>query len=346
MNDKMELINTILYNMMAELNKEQLYKLKDQLQSILYSYSISKIKTTEVSTGSEETTEELLKYFAICKLGAGRSKATVKQYLLVARQLCSFVNNKSLNMITTDDVQYFLAVYKEKHHVSGCTMDSKRRYLSSIFGLLKKHKKIAENPMETVERIKYPCKIKEQFSEQEIRKLYEGVNDCKNDIIKCRNNAILSLCLDTGCRVSEITNISIEDCNFQSNEVKVEGKGSKERIVYFSKSTKDKIIDYLELRNIHDYNTDVPLFMDICNKNRLKSSGVRSMLKRIGLISGVSNVHPHRLRRTCATNLVVKGVQIDTIARYLGHANLDIVQKYVCNSNERMKRELQKVGLG
>lgn len=345
-NNKLELVNTVLYAMMGKLNRDQLNELKNQLQLVLYDYNISKIENTEISIGSEETTEELLKYFAICKLGAGRSKATVKQYLLVARQLCSFVNNKSLNMITTDDVQYFLAVYKEKHHVSGCTMDSKRRYLSSIFGLLKKHKKIAENPMEMVEGIKYPCKVKEQFSEQEIRKLYEGINDCKNDIIKYRNDAILSLCLDTGCRVSEITNISVEDCNFQSNEVKVKGKGNKERIVYFSKSTKDKIINYLELRSIQDYNTDTPLFMDICNKNRLKSSGVRSMLKRIGVATGVSNVHPHRLRRTCATNLVLKGVQIDTIARYLGHSNLDVIQKYVCNSNMRMKRELQVAGIG
>lgn len=345
MNNKTELINSILYGMIDELDKEQLGVLKSQLQLSLYNYDISKIESTEVSIGSEETTKELLKYFAICKLGAGRSKDTVKQYLLVARQLCSFLNNKSLNMITTDDVQYFLAVYKEKNHVSGCTMDSKRRYLSSIFTLLKKHKKINNNPMEMVEGIKYPYRIREQFSEQEIHKLYEGINCCKNDIIKCRNDAILSLCLDTGCRVSELTNISIKDCDFQNNEVVVEGKGSKERIVYFSESTKDKIIDYLELRNIYDYNIDIPLFMDICNKNRLKSSGVRSMLKRIGITSGVTNVHPHRLRRTCASSLILKGVQIDTIARYLGHTNLDIIQKYVCNSNERMKRELVASGI-
>jgi len=200
--------------------------------------------------------------------------------------------------------------------------------------------------MDMVESLKYPYKVKEQFTDQEIHKLYESINDCKNDIIKHRNNAILSLCLDTGCRVSELTNISIRDCNFQSNEVKVQGKGNKERIVFFSKSTKDKIIDYLKLRNIQNYNTNIPLFMDICNKNRLKASGVRSMLKRIGLASGVNNVHPHRLRRTCATSLVVKGIPIDTVARYLGHANLDIVQKYVCNSNERMKNELQRVGIG
>ena len=86
--------------------------------------------------------------------------------------------------------------------------------------------------------------------------------------------------------------------------------------------------------------------MDITNKYRLKSSGVRSMMKRIGIMSGVSNVHPHRLRKTCATNLILKAVQLDTIALYLGHSNLDTVQRYVCNSNQRMKNELKVVGLG
>lgn len=344
MNNKTELINTVLYSMMDKIDKEQLDKLKHCLQASFYNYNIDKIETTEVSCGSEETTEELLKYFAICKLGAGRSKATVKQYLLVARQLCSFVNNKSLNTITTDDVQYFLAVYKEKHHVSGCTMDSKRRYLSSMFGLLKKHKKIAENPMEMVEGIKYKQKIEQQFSDKEIDKLYESINNCKNNILKTRNTAILSLCLDTGCRVSELTHIDVKDCDFDKNEVKLLGKGNKERITFFSKSTKHKLFDYLKLRN--EYESDDPLFMDITNKYRLKSSGVRSMMKRIGIMSGVSNVHPHRLRKTCATNLILKAVQLDTIALYLGHSNLDTVQRYVCNSNQRMKNELKVVGLG
>lgn len=347
MSKKNELINTILHNVMGSFGQDIVTELKNILRISLYNYSVEKITTTDISIGNYETTQGLLEYFTICKISSGRSHKTIRQYLLVANQLCDMVH-KELNEITSDDVIYFLAKYPytKTPNVSQCTMDSKRRYLSSIFGLLKKHKKISENPMDMVESLKYPYKVKEQFTDQEIHKLYESINDCKNDIVKHRNDAILSLSLDTGCRVSELTNINIGDCNFQSNEVKVKGKGNKERIVFFSKSTKDKIIDYLKLRNIQNYNTNIPLFMDIGNKNRLKASGVRSMLKRIGLASGVNNVHPHRLRRTCATNLVVQCVPIDTVARYLGHADLNTVQKYVCNSNLRMRRELQKIGIG
>jgi site-specific recombinase XerD len=347
MSKKNELMNTILSAAMGSFDGNTITELKNILRISLYDYSVEKITTTDISVGNYETTQGLLEYFTICKLSSGRSHKTIKQYLLVANQLCSLVH-KELGMITSEDVIYFLAKYPytKTPNISQCTMDSKRRYLSSIFGLLKKHKKIDENPMDMVESLKCPCKVKEQFTDQEIHKLYKSINDCKNNIVKHRNNAILSLSLDTGCRVSELTNINIRDCNFQSNEIKVKGKGNKERVVYFSKLTKDKIFDYLKFRNIQNYNINIPLFMDICNKNRLKSSGVRSMLKRIGLVSGVNNVHPHRLRRTCATNLVLKGIPIDTISRYLGHSTLDTVQRYVVNSNQRMKSELQRVGIG
>lgn len=343
MSKKNELINTILCAAMGSFDRNITTELKNILRISLHDYSVERITTTDLSVGNYETTQGLLEYFTICKLSSGRSHKTIKQYLLVAQQLCSLVG-KELFQITSEDVIYFLAKYPTIKKVSACTMDSKRRYLSSIFGLLKKHKKIDENPMDMVESLKCPCKVKEQFTDQEIHKLYEGINDCKNDVVKHRNNAILSLSLDTGCRVSELTNINIRDCDFQSNEIKVKGKGNKERVVYFSDSTKGKLKSYLELRD--NYKDSNPLFMDIQNRDRLKSSGVRAMMKKLGKISGVYNVHPHRFRRTCATNLVLKNIPIDTVARYLGHANLDIIQEYVCNSNQRMKSELQRIGLG
>ena len=345
MNNKTELINTVLYSMMDELDKDQLNKLKNQLQMTLYDYDIVKIETTEISIGTCETTRELLEYFTVCKLGSGRSYKTIKQYLLVAYQLCDLVH-KELNMITSDDVIYFLAKYpytKEKE-VSKCTMDSKRRYLSSIFGLLKKHKKIAENPMDMVEQIKFMSKVKQPLSDREIENINIAINKTKNKIGRVRNAAIIQLCLDTGVRVSELTGINIEDIDFQKKEIKVLGKGNKERIVFFSDESENKIKDYLSLRK--DFNYNSPLFLDIQNKHRLKSSGVQSIMKKLRKPSGVSRLHCHLIRSSCATNLAKQNIAIDIIAKYLGHSGLEVIQKYVINSQEHIRCELQKVGLG
>ena len=350
MNNKAELINTVLFSMIDELNKEQLADLKNTLQLALYNYDVSKIETTEVSVGSEDSTRELLEYFTVCKLSSGRSRKTIKQYILVAHQLCTFTN-KALNMITTDDVVYFLAKYPytKTPHVSGCTMDSKRRYLSSIFTLLKKHNKIAENPMELVEQIKYTSKLKKPFSKNEIDSIHEAIDQTSNRTLKARNDAIIDLFLDTGARVSELVNINIEDIDFYKKEIKILGKGRKERIVLFSIETENKIKNYLKLRNDikeNKFENNCPLFMDIANKHRLQSSGVRSMMKKLSITSGVKNIHPHRLRAQCACELAMANIQIDLISKYLGHAGLDVVQRYVVNSQERLRNEMRKVGLG
>lgn len=352
-NCKDELVNVILYSMMDKLDAEQFEQLKCCLQLSLYNYTIEKLETTELSCGCENTTKELIDYYAICKLGSGRSQNTIKQYIRVVYQLCDMVH-KELNMITSDDVIYFLAKYPytKTPNVSRCTMDSKRRYLSSVFSLLKRHKKIAENPMDMVEQIKYRSKIKQPLETEEIDNIKHAIFNEKNNMIKSRNTAILELFLDTGLRVSELSNINISDINFDRKEIKVLGKGNKERIVLFSDDTLNKIKEYLKFRNILiiknkvecDFN--VPLFLNKANTRRLKASGIQNMLKTLRKPSGVHRLHCHLLRSTAATNLVKDGISIDIVAKYLGHSGLNVIQRYVINSQEHIKNELQKVGLG
>lgn len=352
-NCKEELVNVILYSMVDKINKDQFEQLKNCLRTSLYDYTIEEHKTTEISCGFQNATKELVDYYSICKLSSGRNQETIRQYIRVVYQLCDMVH-KELNMITSDDIIYFLAKYPYTKipTVSRCTMDSKRRYLSSVFSLLKKHKKIAENPMDMVEQIKYISKIKQPLEHKEIDNIKCAISKEKNKMIKLRNTAILQLFLDSGLRVSELSNINISDINFDKREIKVLGKGNKERIVLFSDDTLNKIKEYLRCRDItieennNIYYFNVPLFMNKSNTKRLKSSGIQNMLKKLRMPSGIFRLHPHLLRSTAATNLVKDGVSIDIVAKYLGHSGLNVIQRYVINSQEHINNELQKVGLG
>lgn len=341
---KEELTNVVLCSMMDKLDSLQFEQLKHCLQISFYNYTIQKIETTEVSVGCENTTRDLIEYFTICKLGSGRSQETIKQYIRVIYQLCNMVH-KELNMITSDDVIYFLAKYPytKTPNVSRCTMDSKRRYLSSVFSLLKKHKKIAENPMDMVEQIKYGSRLKQPLTDDEVDNIKYAISKEKNNMIKLRNTAIIQLFLDSGLRVSELANINISDINFDRKEIKVLGKGNKERVILFGDDTLKMIKEYLKYR---DYDFNSPLFMNKANTRRLKSSGVQNMLKKLRKPSGVFRLHPHLLRATMASGLARNGVQIDIIAKYLGHSGLNVIQRYVINSQEHIKSELKKVGLG
>lgn len=350
---KEELSNIILYSMMDKLNTEQIDQLKCCLQMSLYNYTVEKLETTELSCGYKNTTQDLVEYYSICKLSSGRSKDTIKQYVRVVYQLCDMVH-KELNMITSDDVIYFLAKYPytKSSVVSKCTMDSKRRYLSSVFSLLKKHKKISENPMDMVEQIKYKSKIKQPLEDSEVENIKEAISTEKNEMMKARNTAIVQLFLDTGLRVSELSGINIYDINFDKKEIKVLGKGNKERIVLFSDDTYVKIQNYLKHRSIYVVNNkvecdfDEPLFMNKASTKRLKASGIQCMMKVLRKPSGVKRLHCHLLRATTACNLANNKIAIDVIADYLGHSGLGVIQRYVVNSKQRMKDELQSVGLG
>lgn len=119
---------------------------------LIFGISTDKDGTTTSSidtmVNNVKSTDRLMEYFKIGKLSSGKTESTINQYIRVVHQLCDFCH-KEINMITTDDVLSFMVKYKIQNNVKGSTMDIKRKYLSSVFSYLYKHKKIADNPMIT-----------------------------------------------------------------------------------------------------------------------------------------------------------------------------------------------------
>ena len=111
----------------------------------------------------------------------------------------------------------------------------------------------------------------------------------------------------------------------------LEGKGGKQRTVYINDLAKKHLLNYLEDRNVDgDY-----LFYNK-KKDPLNPGGVRHILKTIEARAGITNVHPHRFRRTFATNLSNRGMEVQEISKLLGHVNLNTTMEYVYTSDERV----------
>lgn len=342
-NIKLDLINEVLIKMNEIINNDQLHVLKNQLNMVLYNYTVTKITTTEVAVINGNTTYKLFEYFKIGKLGSGKSQKTIEQYKRVVCQLCNMVH-KELDEIITDDIQYFLVKYKELYNVSDCTMDSKRRYLSSVFGYLTKHHKIKDNPMDLIEKISYRKCIKQPLEDDEVKIIKDSCKDNARDL------AIIQFFLNTGVRVSELCGIKMKDVDFNKGRCKVLGKGNKERVVTFSQETKEYLKKYLEQRGdinfrLKQFDNNTPLF--VTNKapyNKLHKNTVEAMVKRLGKISGITRIHPHLLRASYATNLSKLGLDINIIAKVLGHSGLNTVQRYVLVDNNYIESELRRVG--
>ena len=147
-----------------------------------------------------------------------------------------------------------------------------------------------------------------------------------------RDNAIINFLLATGCRISEVTSLNRDDVDLENGECIVLGKGNKERTVYLDEVAVLTLREYLASRND---NIDA-LFIGK-RKERLQPGGVRAMMKKLSISSGVENVHPHRFRRTMVTKLLNRGMPIQEVALVVGHERVDTTMMYFSANKSRLK---------
>lgn len=138
----------------------------------------------------------------------------------------------------------------------------------------------------------------------------------------------------SGMRVSELCSLDKSDMNFDSRETIIVGKGNKERIIYFDAKTKIHLNRYLNMR------TDNNPALFVTRKyphNRLEKNGVELIIRNLGTKANVEDCHPHRFRRTFATNLLDKGVPIEQVQVLLGHSKIDTTLLYANVNQQSVK---------
>lgn len=161
-----------------------------------------------------------------------------------------------------------------------------------------------------------------------------------------RDRAILELLFSSGLRVSELTSLDRQHINLEKEEFSVRGKGSKLRIVFISPSAKGALTRYLDRRT----DTDAALFISLPQKGlinqrnskrdtlRLTPRSVQRLVKHYATKAGiVKDVHPHTLRHSFATDLLINGADIRSVQAMLGHASITTTQIYTHVTNEHLK---------
>lgn len=306
-----ELGRTLTVNNMNEVLKI----LADELEY----YDIEQIENYEFDLSSND----MLEAFLSAKELEGRSPKTLERYKYIITRLLFFTKTP-IRSLTVYHLRKYLMELKNRGN-SDVTLEGIREVFSSFFNWLQKEKLISDNPCVNLAPIKCMKKNKLPFSSVDIEKLKES---CTNN----RDKAIISFLLSTGCRISEVTQLNKTDVDFQTKQCKVLGKGNKERIVYID----DVTILFLN-RYFFEREDDFEALFAGKGTCRMTPHGVRAMLKRLEERSGVENVHPHRFRRTLATNLIHRGMPIQEVAKILGHEKLDTTMKYVYIDNDNLK---------
>ena len=159
-----------------------------------------------------------------------------------------------------------------------------------------------------------------------------------------RNKAILELLWATGMRISELSGLNFEDLNLEENEIKVFGKGAKERIILVSERAKSYLTRYIEtarplVAKGYEVNTEdnSPVFINNTGY-RLQPKTVRNVINDIvEKIDLPKHVTPHVFRHSFATHLIENGADLRVVQELLGHASISNTQIYTHISSQHLK---------
>lgn len=250
----------------------------------------------------------------------------------------SYLDKHRLNYlnVTNKDINTYILYLKKELKYNSASINRHLSCLRSFYNYLVREEKIRYNPLSVVRSQKKELRLPNYMKYSEFEDM---VAACDSTPLGIRNRCIFELLLATGCRISELINIKVNDIDLINNEIKVSGKGNKDRIVYFTDFTKNVLKMYLkDARNIllNGKNSEY-LFINHIGTH-LTTRGVRDVIDRILLIAGTSaHVTPHTFRHTFATMLLNEGCDLRSVQDLLGHANMSTTSIYTHVSNDRIK---------
>lgn len=321
----MKIILEIQKEMESYLDPKQKVILSKVLSKTLKNFEIVE-KEVEFEKKSIKKNEELISTFLSSKRVEGCSERTLIYYETTIRKMINKIE-KRIDYITTEDLRDYLGKYRIKNKTNKTTIDNIRRIFSSFFTWLEDEDYIIKNPVRRIHKIKQGRVIREVLTDESLEILRDSCEEI-------RDLAMIELLISTGIRVGELVNLDIDDINFQERECIVFGKGESEREVYFDARSKIHLIKYLESRT--DKNPS--LFVSFKNPHRrLGISGVERRIRELGKKADIKRVHPHKFRRTLATNAIDKGMPIEQVQKLLGHIQIDTTMQYAMVNQNNVK---------
>jgi len=341
--DKSEFRNEILlYLSRADVENEYINIMMSALDESLINYDINKSKYEIVPFNQNNF--KYLELFLVTKNIEGKSEKTIERYKYILNQFLCYFQEIQLSEISVYHIREYLDYLKynpkrnNAKHMSNTSLDGIRRIINNFFMWLFNEGLLKENPCKKLSCIKSDTKEEDSLTVEEFELL---ILNCKNP----RDRVMIQFALDTACRVNELSDIKIRDINFNNNTCNIiNGKGNKKRKVYFTERSVVYLNEYFSFIK-KKFNIELTLndnlFISFLTKNGLSDDGIRGMMNRIGERCNVK-IHPHRLRVTCITSLLNKGMPLQKVSNIAGHTDPSTTMGYWRANNEDIHYEYNK----
>lgn len=273
----------------------------------------------------------------------GSTADTVRHYRTHIGFFIKYFGDKDINKITysvyEDYILYLRNKYKEssgfvgkKEKLSGRTIKTYASALKTFLTYAYNNGHLKENVSANIKMPRYKKKVIQILSFKEINTLLGSFD--RKTFVGIRDLLIVSLMLDCGLRLSEVTKLKLSDFNKENNTIKIDGKGQKERLVPLTSFIKDclNLYVYTYYSTFHkELDENIVLIRTQDNEDASKNT-ISLMFRRLRKKLGM-NIHPHLLRHTFATLFLVNGGDINSLQLILGHTTLTMVLNYLHLAN-------------
>lgn len=272
------------------------------------------------------------------------SEHTVTSYINDLGQFQVYVSAQ-LGLGREEDLKHFhirsWIVYLMKDGYTAKSVNRKISTLKSYFKYLKKAGIVRTNPTSKVIAPKIAKRLPTVVREERLEKLLsDSILD--TDFRSVRDSLVIELLYTTGIRRSELINLKKTDINSALKQIKVLGKGNKERIIPVSNALLQKIAAYSSLKISEDLD-QVPYVIVTDSGKKAYPKLIYNIVRReLSSVSTVEKRSPHILRHSFATHLANQGAELNAIKEILGHANLSATEIYMHNSIDRLRSVYDK----
>ena len=287
----------------------------------------------------------LSKFIYYQEVVLNKSFNTVKSYKKDLEQFVDYlINNEGINDFNEVEVftfRSFIAYLNLELKVNKRSINRKLSAIRTFFKYLLENGYIEENKTVYISTPKFEKALPNYLTKDDFDKIRENINLEK--ILGLRDRAIVELLYSSGIRSMELLDLNESMINFSEREIRVIGKGNKERITFFNNTAKKYILEYIERKKkeYKNYTKDI-LFV---NKNgeKLDSRSLRRLITNYGKKSNLNKeVTPHVFRHSFATELLNQGVDIRYVQELLGHSSIATTQFYTHISKTVLKDAYMK----
>ena len=272
-------------------------------------------------------------YIEYLDIERGLSENTVLAYRSDLFSLSEFLTQSDILNIE-DITRMHLNLYIKNLYDKKYTPRSITREIATIKGFFKWlniNEIIKHNPSLSIEQPKLPKRLPKVLTMKDI-------NSILSSEMSKLNKAILELLYAGGLRVSELTNLQIQNIDLNTKFLKCSGKGSKERIIPIGNKACNAVKNYIKDRNyiIQKYNLKTKYVFIKGNGKKLTRQDVYTFIRNLG--KGIDkNISPHTIRHSFATHLLENGADLRIVQELLGHSDVSTTQLYTHISKKRLK---------